>query len=97
MITIKNMTRRDVVTGAAAAAGIVLGVYIGFRKIPVATADPTATATFEPNVYLSIDTTGLVTIVAHRSEMGTGIKTGLPMVVADELEADWNRVKVVQA
>src|SRR5438445_2045125 len=44
-----------------------------------------------------IDETGLVTIVAHRSEMGTGIKTGLPMVLADELEADWTRIKVVQA
>lgn len=44
-----------------------------------------------------IDDAGLVTIVAHRSEMGTGIKTGLPMVLADELEADWNRVKIVQA
>src|SRR5437763_6823260 len=44
-----------------------------------------------------IEETGLVTIVAHRSEMGTGIKTGLPMVLADELEADWTRVKVVQA
>jgi isoquinoline 1-oxidoreductase subunit beta len=96
MITIKNLSRRDVVTGAAAAAGIMLGVYVGFRKIPVATAN-TAAKTFEPNVYLIIDETGLVTIIAHRSEMGTGIKTGLPMVLADELEADWNRVKIVQA
>jgi len=48
-------------------------------------------------VYLAIDETGLVTIVAHRSEMGTGIRTGLPMVLADELEADWTRVRVVQA
>src|SRR5262249_26313829 len=46
---------------------------------------------------LSIDETGLVTIVASRSEMGTGIKTDLPLVLADELEADWSRVKVVQA
>jgi isoquinoline 1-oxidoreductase beta subunit len=97
MTTIMNLSRRDVVTGAVAAAGLVLGVYVGFRKIPVATADAAATATFEPNVYLIIDDSGLVTIVAHRSEMGTGIKTGLPMVLADELEADWNRVKIVQA
>ena len=51
---------------------------------------------FQPNVFLSIDDTGLVTIVASRSEMGTGIKTDLPLVLADELEADWNRVKIVQ-
>ena len=36
-------------------------------------------------------------IVAHRSEMGTGIRTSLPMVLADELEADWSRVRVEQA
>jgi len=79
------------------AAGLVLGIYAGFRKVPVGLAEASARATFEPNVYLMIDDTGLVTIVAHRSEMGTGIKTGLPMVLADELEADWSRVKVVQA
>ena len=38
-----------------------------------------------------------MTIVAHRAEMGTGIRTSLPMVIADELEADWARVLVVQA
>ena len=38
-----------------------------------------------------------MTIVTHRSEMGTGIRTTLPMVVADELGADWNRVRIEQA
>lgn len=51
----------------------------------------------DPLVFVSIDANGLVTIVAHRAEMGTGVRTSLPMVVADELEADWSRVKVVQA
>ena len=37
---------------------------------------------------------GLVTIIANRSEMGTGVRTSLPMVVADEMEADWSRVRV---
>ena len=55
------------------------------------------TKIWQPSVYLGIEPDGLVKIVAHRSEMGTGCRTGLPMIVADELEADWNRVKVIQA
>lgn len=48
-------------------------------------------------VFVSIGADGIVTIVAHRSEMGQGIRTSLPMVVADELGADWSRVRVIQA
>ena len=51
----------------------------------------------DPHVYVAIAPDGAVTIITHRSEMGTGIRTSLPMVVADEMEADWSRVKVVQA
>src|SRR5712671_2143498 len=92
MTAIVNMSRRNVIAGVG---GLVLGFHVGWRKFPFAeAASPTA---FSPNVYLAIDETGLVTIVAHRSEMGTGIRTGLPMVLADELEADWSRVKVIQA
>ena len=46
---------------------------------------------------MSIAPDGTVTIVAHRTEMGNGIKTSLPIVLADELGADWKRVKVEQA
>ncbi len=52
---------------------------------------------WSPSVYLGIEPTGTVIIVAHRSEMGTGIRTALPMVVADELDADWKRVRIEQA
>ena len=52
---------------------------------------------WRPSVYLGIEPNGNVKIVAHRSEMGTGCRTGLPMIVADELEADWSRVQIVQA
>jgi isoquinoline 1-oxidoreductase beta subunit len=55
------------------------------------------TVSFAPNVYLSIDNLGEVTLVAHRSEMGQGIRTSLPLIVADELGADWSKVKIVQA
>ncbi len=55
------------------------------------------TGVLAPNAYLSISDTGEVTIIAHRSEMGQGIRTSLPLVVADELGADWSAVKVIQA
>src|SRR5882724_1877423 len=94
MITIENLSRRNVLRGIGIGSGLLLGFRVGFRSFPAGAApEPGVT----PNVYVSIDDAGLVTIVAHRSEMGTGIKTGLPMVLADELEADWTRVKVVQA
>ncbi|MGE5767314.1 MAG: molybdopterin cofactor-binding domain-containing protein, partial [Bacteroidota bacterium] len=50
-----------------------------------------------PLVFVTIDRDGTVTIKAHRSEMGTGSRTSIPMVVADEMEADWSRVRIVQA
>jgi len=52
---------------------------------------------FEPDFFVSISPDGLVTLLAHRSEMGTGIRTALPRIVADELEADWERVVIRQA
>ncbi|WP_238368381.1 xanthine dehydrogenase family protein molybdopterin-binding subunit [Mesobacterium pallidum] len=51
----------------------------------------------DPLVFVSIDSDGTVTLVAHRSEMGTGSRTSLPMVMADEMEANWDMVKIVQA
>ena len=58
----------------------------------VAPADP-----WSPDVYVTIDGDGTVRIVSHRCEMGQGIKASLPAVVADEMEADWERVVVEQA
>src|SRR6202011_880969 len=87
------------ICGAAAVSGLV----VGMRILPVSYAAPrpAAPATdvplFNPTAFVAIDSTGLVTIVAHRSEMGQGIRTGLPMVIADEFEADWSRVHVSQA
>jgi len=57
----------------------------------------TETKVFSPSHFLGIDPTGTVWIVTHRSERGTGIRTSLPMVLADELDADWERVKLEQA
>src|SRR5258707_6733544 len=96
---LENVSRRGFIRGAASVGGLV----VGMRILPVSYAAPrpAAPATdvplFNPTAFIAIDNTGLVTIVAHRSEMGQGIRTGLPMVVADELEADWSRVYVSQA
>jgi isoquinoline 1-oxidoreductase subunit beta len=51
----------------------------------------------DPRIFVAIAEDGTVTIVCHRSEMGQGVRTSVAMVIADELEADWPRVKVVQA
>jgi len=56
-----------------------------------------AKAAFHPSVYLGIEPDGTVIAVAHRSEMGTGSRTALPMILADELDADWKRVRIQQA
>ncbi len=51
----------------------------------------------DPRVFVAIAPDGTVTILAHRAEMGTGVRTSLPLIVAEEMEADWSRVKVQQA
>jgi len=97
---LENLSRRSFLIGGAAAAG---GLVVGLRLLPrgVASSPPAALAIdvprFNPTAFVSINETGLVTIVAHRSEMGQGVRTALPMAVADELEADWSRVHVAQA
>lgn len=88
-----SASRRDFLkVGGILSGGLMVGISFwscnskGDKKTTVA-----------PNVYLSISSDGMVTIVAHRSEMGQGIRTGLPLVLADELGADWTRVNIVQA
>jgi len=54
------------------------------------------TAALHPSVYLGIEPDGTVFIVTHRSEMGTGIRTSLPLVAADELDADWSKCRIEQ-
>ena len=97
MTGIANLSRRQLLKSLGLGSGLVLGMHVGVRRLPFAEAAEAAGGQFQPNVFLSIDETGLVTIVASRAEMGTGIKTDLPLVLADELEADWKRVKIQQA
>lgn len=91
-----GLTRRGFLTALLGAGGLVLAAPASggtLRKL-LAPADGEA---FEPNLWLAIQPDGLVRIVTHRSEMGTGIRTTLPMVLADELGATWERVELEQA
>lgn len=97
MATIINVSRRHFLQGVAGAGGFVLGMKLApMVRIPAAAA-ATDPAAMDPSLFVSLDRSGTVTIIAHRSEMGQGVRTGLPMVLADELEADWSRVRVEQA
>ena len=98
---IENVSRRGVLRGLGVTAGLVLAVpglsrrsmaaySTGADKMPHGTVN-------NPRVFVSIAPDGMVTIIAARSEMGTGVRTSLPMIVADEMEANWDKVTVRQA
>ena len=57
----------------------------------------TRSKVFRPSAWLQIDRQGEVTLTVGKSEMGQGVRTSLPMILADELGADWSRVRIVQA
>lgn len=99
MSELQNISRRGFLKGILSSGALVLGVYLdtrGVRATDMADS-PADLAAFHPNVFLGIETDGTVYIIAHRSEMGNGSRTALPRVLADELDADWNRVRIVQA
>ncbi|MCW8193692.1 xanthine dehydrogenase family protein molybdopterin-binding subunit [Proteobacteria bacterium 005FR1] len=101
-LQIANVSRRRFLKGMAGAGALVLAVRwtpsfaqdqekaYGADAMPNGWVD-------DPNVFISIDPDGTVTVTNHRAEMGQGIRTSLVMVVADELGADWDRVRVEQA
>src|SRR6202162_1416486 len=104
MISIENVSRRGFLKGVVGTSALVLCVRLMPVELlasgEVGAMDPSApmnSAPLHPSVYVAIDTDGTAYIVAHRSEMGSGVRTALPRIVADELDADWARVKVVQA
>src|ERR1700704_1100337 len=85
------LSRREfVAAGAAAGAGLVIGFYLPHGK------SSSGGNVFSPNAYLRITPDNKVTIVVARSEMGQGIRTALPMILAEELEADWKTIQIEQ-
>jgi isoquinoline 1-oxidoreductase beta subunit len=102
-IIISNVSRRGLLKGIAATGGLVLAAQIPAVRGALA-AYPTGAASMpngvvsNPKIFVSIGADGIVSIVAARAEMGNGAaRTALPMIVADEMEADWANVRVVQS
>ena len=100
---IENVSRRGVLKGMVSTGGLVLALTIlpyraARADAPKWGADGMPHGTVNnPLAFVSIAPDGTVTIVCHRSEMGQGVRTGMPLIVADELEADWAKVKIAQA
>src|SRR5690348_8593945 len=96
-----SVNRRDFLrVSAIAGGGILIGTYIesldsatGFA----ATLVPKKTAAEWANAYIKITPDNIVTIIAKNPEIGQGVKTMLPMLIADELDVDWKNVRIEQA
>jgi len=80
------------VTGAAG-TGLVLGLHLEAKPRPGGAAK----AEFRPNAFLALRPDGTVRITVPKTEMGQGVRTALPMALAEELDLDWSRIEVVNA
>src|SRR5919106_2923373 len=98
MSSMTHPTRREFVkTGVLVTGGLVI-VFVapGARRFPWAQPDASR-APFAPNAFLRVGNDDTVTVLLAHSEMGQGIWTALPMLIAEELDADWSRIKVEHA
>src|SRR5450432_956874 len=100
-MTIETTTRVDrrafLRVSAIAGGGIMFGTVLrAFDAADAFAATPSA-GEFAPNAFIRMTPDGLVTIVAKNPEIGQGVKTMLPMLIADELDVDWKNVRIEQA
>ena len=91
-----SVSRRDFLK-AGAVAGAGLTIAIGLPSCAPGGAGKAVTTPFKPNAWVRISTDGAVTLVMDRSEMGQGVYTSLPMILADELDVPWESVSIEQA
>ncbi len=92
MSWIVNLSRREFCkTGALLGGGLVLGFNLPGGRGLAEAADPAKT--FAPNAFIRITPDELVTIIVNKSEMGQGVYTSLPMLIAEELETDWSKIR----
>jgi len=100
-LTEQNPSRRQFLKDSAALmGGLVIGFYLPMKggRAYAADAQPKpAKPIYPPNAFIRIAADDSITIVVNKSEMGQGVYTSLPMLIAEELEADWSRISVVSA
>lgn len=99
MSELRRISRREFLkrTGQAS-GGLVLALSFTTACGPAGPGPASkGAASVAPNVYVNVRNDGIVEIYCHRSEMGQGIRTCLPQIIADEMDADWDRVKLIQA
>src|SRR5688500_805026 len=100
MLPVKNKSRRDFLKITSITGG---GLMLGFSwfsteaKAQVVINKASYEGNMGCNSYLSISTDGVITILSPNPELGQNIMTSFPMIVAEELDADWTKVKVIQA
>jgi isoquinoline 1-oxidoreductase beta subunit len=104
MYRIEIVPRRTFLQHLVSTSAFVLGAsvtasgtpfdYLGAETDEKSSADK---ATWNPNVYMGLEPDGRIILITHRSEMGTGSRSVLPVVLAEELEADWSKIKLEQA
>ena len=98
MTTFPKTTRRNFMKIAATAGGgLLLGFHWGSSEASTIQLVGAVADDINFNSYLSISPEGVITIFSPNPELGQNIKTSFPMIVAEELDADWSKVKVVQA
>lgn len=95
----KKISRRKFVLGVSATGtGLMMGLYPKLNAVSkMLTGNEYAIEGFTPNIWITVEKDNTVTITISRTEMGQGIRTALAMATADEMNADWKNVKVVQA
>jgi isoquinoline 1-oxidoreductase beta subunit len=97
---ILNVSRRGFLQGVVSTGALILSVRLVPDLLWAAETAPGTRADraiLHPSAFVGIDADGTVHLVAHRSEMGTSSRTSVPLILADELDADWKQVKLEQA
>ena len=99
-LTPRQPTRRAFLKGAGTVTAMALTIgfeWVGTTRRAAAIATPSPGSLFTPNAFLRIGADGSVTVIAKHVEMGQGAYTGIATIVAEELDADWSRVRVESA